>query len=480
MQPLAAIFAFLFVAAIAAAEPVPPRAEPVDLAALAELPAPGEVQPAGEAAAAQVISRSEQFRVIGGTSLQRGSVAILAEEAKSELLRLMEARDDWQEAEPRVPVTIILHGAPGDPVPPRTLALALFFNDNGYDLRIETHLGRGIEREPFHRTVTLALIYERALRGRPPGPADAPFFVPPWLAEGLREAAGWQAQRGDRRPYETLFKSGGVYELGELFGVDEAEHEALDAAMRAAFRVSAGALVMALLEQPDGKKGFGDFLAEVAAFQGEMPALLRRHFPGLNLSETSLDKWWELQMASNATATLTDVLAIAETEAALDDLLRLYVRDVDGVTSTLPLDRWEELPALSAEALAAAVRPAEDALVRLSYRCFPSYRPLLSEYQVVLVSIARNATAKTAEQLAELGQTRANMIEKATRGRDFLDWFEITRAREISGVFDDYLRLKERLKQEDQQRDDPLSLYLDRMERVFSRGQPSERRVSWP
>jgi hypothetical protein len=479
MNRAAAILALLLAAATAAEEPVP-RAQPVDAAAEApaisplEITGPVEIAPAGdEAAAPQVISRSEQFRAIGGTNVLRGSVALLAEEAKDDLLRLTAAKDDWSEAAPRVPVTLVLHGGQGDPAPPEMIWLSLFFSDAGYDLRVEAHLGgRGIEREPFHRAVTTALIYERTLRGRPPGHVDTPFFVPPWLVDGLREAADWQARRGDRRPYETLFKSGGVYELAELFAVDEAEYGSLDAAMRAAFRVSSGALVMALLEQPDGKDGFRAFLAEVAAYQGEMPALLRRHFPGLNLSESSLAKWWELQMARNASATLTDVLSTMETEAALDESLRLHFRDADGITRSLPLEQWAEMPEMPADDLAAAVRPAQDALVRLSYRCFPSYRPLIAEYQLALASVARNATAGTAEQLAGLARARSNMLDKALRGRDFLDWFEITRARETSGAFDDYLRLKDRLKQQDRRRDDPLSLYLDRIERVFCRDTP--------
>ena len=73
------------------------------------------------------------------------------------------------------------------------------------------------------------------------------------------------------------------------------------------------------------------------------------------------------------------------------------------------------------------------------------------------------------EALAELEETRATMIARAARARDYLDWFEITRARETSGAFDDYLRLKERLKSNPHQRKDELSDYLDRMDRIFHR-----------
>jgi hypothetical protein len=68
-----------------------------------------------------------------------------------------------------------------------------------------------------------------------------------------------------------------------------------------------------------------------------------------------------------------------------------------------------------------------------------------------------------------LDETRATMVARSARARDYLDWFEITRARETSGMFEDYLRLKERLAAKPHNRTDPLSAYLDRLDRIFKR-----------
>ena len=95
-------------------------------AANAEEEIPRAVQviepPAASTAAVpdMVMSRSNQFRVSGGDSLVRGTVALLAEEAKDELLRLTGEKDEW-----KVPVTIRLHGKSGDPLPPRTVSMRL-------------------------------------------------------------------------------------------------------------------------------------------------------------------------------------------------------------------------------------------------------------------------------------------------------------------------------------------------------------------
>jgi hypothetical protein len=428
--------------------------------------APQVVLPPGEAKALdRVVSQSGQFRASGGDAMLRGTVAMLADEAKTELLQLTGEKDEW-----KVPVSIILHGKQGDPLPPRTVNLRLVVVGGVSELILDVHLSRGIEQERFKRAVTAALIYERALRNTENEAAGGEMSVPPWLAEGLREATAWRLKQSDRRLYEALFERGGVFKTDDLFSLNERTFENLDAATHAAFRVSSGALVMALLEQPQGKDGFRAFLSDVAAYEGEMPGLLRKHFPELNLSETSLAKWWALQLANMGGRNLaTDVLTIPQTEAALAEALQLNFRTKEGIIQQKDISAWPELAGLDEPERVAAVRIAQDALVRLSYRCFPSYRPLLSDYQAVLHAIAKNNTKDVMSKLVSLDETRTTMVSRADHGRDYLDWFEITRARETSGVFDDYLRLKERLKENPGHRDDGVSNYLDRMDEIFDR-----------
>ena len=428
----------------------------------------------------RVISSSEQFRVSGGDPLLRATVANLAEETKEELLRLTEEKEqqrlsggklpDEKAIARKIPVNITLRGKTGDPMPLRTVRMELLYSEAGYDLRMDVHLSRGIEQEGFKSAVTRALIYERTLRNRSAEDNDRPLKVAPWLVDGLREASDWRLNRSDRRLYEALFKTGGLFKMDELLAISENNFEDLDGATRAAFRVSSGALVMALLEQPQGKEGFRSFIGEVAGFEGEMPTLLRKHFPELNLSETSLAKWWALQLASKGGLNpLTDILSINQTETSLGAALRLDFRTAEGAIQQKEISAWPELAALNEPERIAAVRSAQDALVRLSYRCFPSYRPLIAEYQLILTAVAKGRTADVAARLQALGDTRTTMVAKAVRARDYMNWFEITRARETSGVFDDYLRLKERLKANPRIRTDGPSLYLDKMEKIFHR-----------
>ncbi|MDP3849426.1 MAG: hypothetical protein Q8Q59_02905 [Luteolibacter sp.] len=443
----------------------------ITVATAEEIPRAVQItEPPAAAVPDAIISRTQQFRVSGGDSLSRGAAALLAEETKDELLRLTGEQDAW-----KMPVSIRLHGKPGDPLPVRTVAMRLNVIEGVPELRLDVHLSRGIEHEQerFKRTITAALLYGRSLRPDAEGAPEHDLSVPPWLSDGLREASAWRLNQSDHRLYEALFKRGGLFKLDGLFTVDENEFESLDGASRAAFRVSSGTLVMALLEQPQGREGFRSFLTEVASYQGEMPGLLRKHFPELNLSETSLSKWCELQLAAKGgRKLLTDILTIQQSETALAEALRLDFRTAEGIVLQKELASWPELAALAEPERIAAVRQPQDALVRLSYRCFPSYRPLLADYQQMLESIAKNKTRDVAQRLAALDETRVTMVARAARAKDYLDWFEITRARETSGAFDDYQRLKERLKANPHQRKDELSAYLDRMDRIFHREQP--------
>ena len=455
LRAWAALATLALAPAAPAAEPEAPRAVPVPAEAQ---PAPGPAAPRAQ----KSVSRSGQFVIHGSGPAERGSVAVMAEDTKAGLLRLLIAEDEWKS-----PVVVVLHG---DPRPRRSVESQLLVIENQYRLQLDVFPSRGIDHERFEHAVLAMLVCEWTLRGRPGDEvAGQRLQVRPWLVEGLREAVRWRSQQGDRRLYAAMFESGGLFRLDDLLAAGEREFDRLDGAMRAAFRVSAGALVLALLEQPEGRAAFRAMLGEVAVFDGEAPLLLRKHFPDLNLSEKSLAKWWALQIANMSEPPLTEALSVTDTDAALDAALQLHVPDAEGLATAVALDQAAAVAALPEADRAAAVRPAQDALVRLSYRCFPSFRPLLEDYQQLLHKLVEGRTAGVDARLAELAEIRRTMVARAADGRDYLDWFEITRARDTSGEFDDYLRMKDDLRRERSGGTDPVSRYLDLIQQTFAR-----------
>lgn len=409
-----------------------------------------------------VVSRSRQFRISGSDPALRAAAANLAEDTKDGLLKLLEELDDW-----KVPVILNLSGKFGDPVPLRSTVSKLSYHEAGYQVNVFINLSRGLPQEACQRAVIEACLLARSLKDAATVDAQVRRSIPPWLIEGLSEATDWRLGRSDRRMYDALFRHGELFDLEKLFGLDEAGLLELDAASKAAFRVSAGALVMALCEQPDGKAGMRTFAKEAPSYSGEFPALLRQHFPELNMSKSGLAKWWKLQLANKGSAPLTEVIGVVITDQELVDALKIRYRDSDATMHEIPISEWSQAPELSKAERVESVRLMEEELVRLSYRCFPSYRPLLQEYQLILKQWVAGENKDISGSLLKLKAARESMVTKAGRARDFLDWFEITRARETSGAFNDYLGLKMRLKIQSNPRKDPITEYLDRLDPLF-------------
>lgn len=444
-------------------------------------PAEPVTRPSGSERA---ISRSEMFRVAGGDSERRGSVALFLEKVRDDFEDLLRDRDaseegrvaekgGFAEVAPRpddfvVPVDVVLLGKEADEPVPQAIGFDLRFTEDSFLLRLRVHLGGGIDELALERAALTVLLYERSLRGLKPGAFDDPLLVRPWLVEGLLEAARWRAGRADRGIYEGVFRRGGGFTLDELFELPEHRFRQLDGASRLAFRALSGALVIALLEQPGGRGGFRAFCDDAARFSGEMPVLLRRHFPDLNLSEQSLAKWWALTLAKLVEPKLSEVLSIRETEEALVAGLTFHGRDASGKPVKRGIEEWRSLVELDPADRVEDLRVAGEALTRLSYRCFPSYRPMLAEYQRILRELGAGGNPELDSRLAELAEQRRVRVERALRARDYMDYFEISRARDLSGEFDDYLRLKQELELRPRTvRKDRISLRLDTMQRLY-------------
>ncbi|QJE98291.1 hypothetical protein [Luteolibacter luteus] len=479
-----------------APEPAPPVAIPVDEQPMpvAPDPAPQPVVPGGNVPQPQreerSLSRSGMFRVFGGgpeMRAQRGAVALLLEQTKDDFEELMVERADPSEQKPknpnafatpgtklddfRTPVDVVLVGKPGDAPLPKSVAYELDDTGHSFNLRIRIHLARGIDNELLQRMALTVLLYERALRDSKPGEfveGKESLVVRPWLVEGLMEAQKWRSNTADRRLYEGVFKQGGGFTMDELFEISERNLAQLDSTSVLSFRALSGALVMALLEQPHGKGAFRSFCGEAARFSGEMPVLLRKHFPELNLSEKSLAKWWALTLAKLVQPKLTESLSIRETETMLNESLIFHTRDADGNAVNRGMDAWQAILELEEGERLEALKPANEGLVRLSYRCFPSYRPLLNEYQQILRDISQGKDKDIGKRVAELNEQRKVRLDRALRARDFMDFTEISQARELSGQFDDYMRLKKDLELRPRAtRHDRVTDTLDRMEKTY-------------
>lgn len=339
-----------------------------------------------------------------------------------------------------------------------------------YRLRIDLRLGRGnsfLQKE-FDRVLLEMLLIERTLRSLPEGVEADRVEIRPWLLDGLAEAILWKKAKGDRRMYASLVDSGGWIEVEKL--VDRKTIGDLDVLSRELFRASSGALVMALLSQPQGAVSLSNFLGKVATFEGEPLSLLRTHFPQVNLGAKGLERWWMLQVAAMSEKPLSDAMTIPETEKRLDKCFEFHLKDAKGRAFTVGLDDWAEVAALETkEERVESLRPASDLLAHLSFRCFPTYREVIGGYIQVLSQIVEGETDNVVTMMENLQTFRTAELKRHSQLIDLMDWFHLSSVKQESGEFEDFLRVKENLRKGEASTNDPLLQYVDEVEKLFEK-----------
>jgi hypothetical protein len=116
-----------------------------------------------------------------------------------------------------------------------------------------------------------------------------------------------------------------------VYGIEEildAEATGLDGLSRTIYETSCCALVLAVLDQPDGPLRFSRFLAALAQEEKPQRELLKQWFPALAESDASLNKWWSLQLASLAAPSMAETLDPTQTAELLDRALTFLVPSI--------------------------------------------------------------------------------------------------------------------------------------------------------
>ena len=373
---------------------------------------------------------------------------------------------------PGKPYPIYLELFPYEKGKPSRISLDFLKPEGGaqYRLQIYLRLGRGnsFDQRKYERVLLQMLVMERSLRSLPEGESADRVEVRPWLLDGLAEAIQWNNGKGDRRMYSSLMDSGGWVEVEDL--VDRTAVSGLDVLSRELFRASSGALVMALLSQSQGEKSLFEFLGKVAVFEGEQMTLLRTHFPQANLGPKGLERWWMLQVAALSEKKLTEAMTIPETDERLDKVLELHLRDENGNAFRVGLESWRQVAGLeSKEERIESVRPANDLLAHLSFRSFPTYRPIIAGYLSILNDIAEGKTDLVEEKMENLEEFRTAEADRHRKLVDLMDWYHLSSVKKESGEFEDYLKMRKNLREGSESKNDPMHQYLDKVQEVFEK-----------
>ena len=213
-----------------------------------------------------------------------------------------------------------------------------------------------------------------------------------------------------------------------------------------------------------------NFLNEVVLFEGEIEILLRKHFSSLSVGANALQKVWSLQIAEMAAPKRLETFTLAETDKRLGEFLVLNVADEEGNSQLIPLSEYAALTDLSRAERVRATDALRVGVVQLSNRAHPVYRPLLLEYMKLSAAMIEGNLSDAEASLPALIAERQRIVIADERCRDYLDWYQISRAREVTGDFTGYMKMKERLATEREERkDESIDIYLDRVQSLMQR-----------
>jgi len=413
-------------------------------------------------------TRFGNITVTGSRQVVRGSIASIIDNIRVELNKLTEQTS----RKLKIPITVSLYGKEGDKERKRSIASEIVELEGEYQLRLHIHLANGIDLKKLRYHAMELLLYERGLSEGQEVVEGEKILVKPWLILGMLEAIDIKAGKADKKIYQAQLSHLEILSIEKVFDTSESEWQQLEGRQPLAFQGIAGALISALLRQPDadGKANMAGFLAAVATNKGEMENLMRQHFPGMNQSKNSLTKWVILELAELGTAKISDTYSILETETLLENILQLRYSDDQGDPVTVSINDYKAIIELEPKLRVRAIATLRAELIRLSYRCFPLYRPLLVEYESILTEIIAGEDKKLSTRLKNLSDTRKRFVSAGERVRDYLDWYYITQSNEVSGDFKAYMSLSEALQKEAENPDekDSIQNYLDNVQAIFT------------
>ncbi len=316
-------------------------AAPSAPAAVPTLPVPG-IAPRPSGATPSSTSASGQFIVYGPDLRVRSGIAGKCEEISQELGRLLRTPDPWV-------LTIVVQIKPLTSADPPDLGITTqvsALTHGGFHLQMNVPERAGLRPADFRRELVRLLLTERILRSHKRlANEQRDRLVPPWIQTGVIKALDYRQRGRPSAEFAAIFKSGKVYGIEEIL---DAEPSGLDGLSRTIYETSCCALMFAVIEQPEGPLRFSRFLAALAQEDKPQRELLKQWFPGLADSDTSLNKWWSLQLASLAAPSISETLDPTQTAELLDGALTFIVPAVGD----------QKLPAPTVIASIASQRPA--------------------------------------------------------------------------------------------------------------------------
>ena len=409
-----------------------------------------------------VVSQSRMFSVSGAEALRVGAIATHADELRGQVMGLLGMDNGW-----RHPISIRLYGQHSDAPVPRPIRLSVQVIGDKPVFRIRVHCGGGIQLQQLNKAIITMVLYEFSLRELNGDEMPDEVAIPEWLITGLYQAILNRSGKLDRRLYQNLFDRAEMLSPGDI--IETAEPWKLDAASRQVYDVSCGVLIQTLINRPGGQDQLRELVRTSALADNTPKELIKQHFAELGIDQNKLTRWWALELAAFAAPRGNDFLTPLDSDKALSEALTMqYFDQKTGRVRPVELDNPYELARL--DDWQRQSRPNVELLMELCRRCFPSYRPVITEYLRALHLLSNGGTPDEAQQIVgpQL-ELRTRFMSTAIRARDYLDWYEITTSGKLDAQsLDRYMDTVRELRQELPGPRTHLDRYLEDIETLYS------------
>jgi len=397
-------------------------------------------------------SPSRQFVIYGADAKVRGAISGLAEQTKTNLLRLLRQRDDW-----KTPVVVNLQ--PQQANVPDIPTADLRFSQTGFGIKLQLDLtiSKNVDVSLVERELLRAILLEMIYREQPHITAGAVLVEPPdWLIDGVLALTPGR----DRGPLiEAISNAGKPLTLEKFLGQRPG---LVDSTGRTLYRAYSFALVQMLLDGKNGGTQLAKYIDHLSDSSNDPLEDLKAQFP---LLADDADRTWQVALNRLKSLQPFRLLTFAESERRLDELLSLKISEPN---KPVKLVRLEEL---AQHKLSASEKMALDQLKRdLMFfvpQTNPVLRPIGREYQGIVALLARGKRRPVLKRLSHLDLTRQQLATRMTELDDYMNWFEATQMSSGSGNFTGYLKAVDQSQGPAPRRHDPLSVYVDALEDQF-------------
>ena len=404
------------------------------------------------------LSPSRQFILYGLTVPVRGAMGALAEKTKSNLLAILQKRDDWK-------TPIILNLELPQANVPEIPAAQLHVSQTGMGLKLQLDLiiAAKVDTLAIQRELLRAIIVELIYREHSDVPAGTIYAEPPaWLVEGV---LAWNSSDPKQTLNDLLTSAAESHQIIPLDVFLRQKPEQLDAQGRLLYRAYAAALLQLLLDQPNGPTRLAAYIQSLSQSTNDPLFDLKSQFPGLG-SDDTLAALWASAVARFASSIRYEfLLNFHETNEQLETLLHTKIPNPGNRAHPLELQKLGGIKPSAAQV--PALRALGQNLLLLGASSHPLLRPVVLEYQQIAQLLAAQKPGKAVQRLARVKALRADIVRRMSDIDDYMNWFEATQLQTSSGAFGDYLKAAGGSDAPEKRRHDALSVYLDAIETQF-------------